>query len=179
MPIKTLKRDGEVMTNSPGEITETIKDYFAGIGQKIQPAIPVTTNTSKSLLSSNHSFWVYPVTDDEVESIINIFENETSSGCDEISNEMIKSCAPTLCPHPVKLVNISFTQGCFPCRMKEAKAIPLHKGGPRNETNNYRPVSLLNTKSKIFERAMYNRITFPVSRKTFSFIEESNKSTAQ
>jgi len=38
---------------------------------------------------------------------------------------------------------------------------PLHKGGDRNNLNNYRPISLLNNFSKIFEKIIKLRlITF-------------------
>ena len=42
--------------------------------------------------------------------------------------------------------------------MKIAKVIPLYKKEDRELTDNYRPVSLLNAISKIFERAAYNQL---------------------
>ena len=38
--------------------------------------------------------------------------------------------------------------------------IPLHKDGSKSVENNYRPISLLNVWSKIFERLMFNRVYF-------------------
>ena len=46
----------------------------------------------------------------------------------------------------------------FPSDLKQAKIIPLHKGGSRLDENNYRPISLLKVWSKIFERAMFVRL---------------------
>ena len=42
--------------------------------------------------------------------------------------------------------------------MKHAEVVPLYKSGPKNETTNYRPISLLLTLSKILEKVMYKRI---------------------
>ena len=42
--------------------------------------------------------------------------------------------------------------------MKHAEVIPLFKSGLKNFTNNYRPISLLLTLSKILEKLMYSRI---------------------
>ena len=49
-------------------------------------------------------------------------------------------------------------QGVFPSDLKQAKVIPLHKGGSRLDENNYRPISLLKVWIKIFERAMFVRL---------------------
>ena len=40
----------------------------------------------------------------------------------------------------------------FPDRWKVAKVTPLHKGGARNDINNYRPISVLPVFSKIIEK---------------------------
>ena len=55
-------------------------------------------------------------------------------------------------------VNKSFQDGKFPSILKQAKIVPLHKAGAKDEINNYRPISLLIVWSKVFERVMYNRI---------------------
>ena len=41
---------------------------------------------------------------------------------------------------------------------KVAKVNPLHKDGNVNEYGNYRPISLLPSLAKVFERIIYNRI---------------------
>ena len=56
------------------------------------------------------------------------------------------------------IINCSLTTGIFPERCKLAIVRPIHKNGNKNEMNNYRPISLLTTISKIFERVMYNRL---------------------
>ena len=38
------------------------------------------------------------------------------------------------------------------------KIIPIYKSGSTMELSNYRPISVLNIDSKIFERLMYNRL---------------------
>ena len=56
------------------------------------------------------------------------------------------------------LFNMSISQGKFPDALKNGKIIPIHKGDSRLETSNYRPISLLPTLSKIFEKLMYSRL---------------------
>ena len=54
--------------------------------------------------------------------------------------------------------NQSLITGIFPDSMKITKVIPLYKKEDRELPDNYRPVSLLNAMSKIFERAAYNQL---------------------
>ena len=63
-----------------------------------------------------------------------------------------------LAPHISQLVNLSFHQGIFSDNLKVVKVIPIHKGGRFSDPNNYRPISVLPVLSKIYERAMYDRV---------------------
>ena len=44
----------------------------------------------------------------------------------------------------------------FPNKWKEAKVTPLHKGGPSEEVNNYRPISILPVLSKVLEKHVHD-----------------------
>ena len=48
--------------------------------------------------------------------------------------------------------------GVFPDRLKISKIIPIFKSDNASLAQNYRPISILAAFSKIFERAVYNRI---------------------
>jgi len=48
--------------------------------------------------------------------------------------------------------------GTFPTWLKFSQVFPLFKKGKKTEMSNYRPVSLLTSFSKIFEKVIYNRI---------------------
>ena len=45
-----------------------------------------------------------------------------------------------------------------PDNWRESFLVMLHKGGSRNDANNWRPISLLSVSYKIFSRTFYNRI---------------------
>ena len=59
----------------------------------------------------------------------------------------------------VKIINKSFELGIFPKALKLAKVIPIFKAGSRLDVNNYRPISLLPTFSKIIEKIMHKRLS--------------------
>ena len=56
------------------------------------------------------------------------------------------------------LINLSLEHGIFPKQLKIANLIPIFKSGEVENLGNYRPVSLLTTVSKVYERAFYNRL---------------------
>jgi len=56
------------------------------------------------------------------------------------------------------LCNLSFERGEFPSEWKKANVIPLFKKGDRQLRENYRPVSLLDSLSKITEKIVFTRL---------------------
>ena len=57
-----------------------------------------------------------------------------------------------------ELINTCFSTGIFPQTLKLATVIPLFKSGETASLNNYRPISILPTLSKVFEKCLYNRL---------------------
>ena len=51
-----------------------------------------------------------------------------------------------------------FSTGVYPERLKYAEIKPLHKHGCKMDITNYRPISLLPSFSKIFEKLIYTRL---------------------
>jgi hypothetical protein len=57
------------------------------------------------------------------------------------------------------IINMSCMSGVFPNALTIAKVVPIFKVGDPSKLVNYRPVSILPSISKIFERLMYERVT--------------------
>ena len=72
---------------------------------------------------------------------------------------IIKQIRNELAPILTIAINQSLTSGIFPSTLKVAKVIPLFKNkGEPTDFGNYRPISLLNVISKLYERVVYNQI---------------------
>ena len=64
-----------------------------------------------------------------------------------------------LISEPLKhLINMSLETGIFPDQLKVAKIIPIFKTDEADIFTNYRPISILSSFSKIYERVLYNRL---------------------
>ena len=56
------------------------------------------------------------------------------------------------------LINESLSEGIFPDALKVAKVVPIFKAGDTKHVTNYRPISVLSTFSKIYEKAVHCRL---------------------
>ena len=56
------------------------------------------------------------------------------------------------------IINQSLNTGIFPDKFKFTKITPIYKKDNKHFTENYRPISLLPSISKLFERVVYDQI---------------------
>ena len=85
-------------------------------------------------------------------------KSKNSSGKDGISNKLLKSIKGKISKPLTIIINQCLETGIFPDVLKISKVKPLYKKGESCCFNNYRPISLLPTISKIFERVMLSQL---------------------
>lgn len=160
--LKNLSIDiNDKSVQCPNHIANYFNEYFASVGK---PKTSNSVNTSSTQVCSViepalNSMFLEPVTEQEVFKIIKNLSNKYSCGIDEMPPTLIKSCSEELTPPLTKLINQSFTEKTFPRRLKTVLIKPiLKKGGNAKDVKQYRPIAVPSTISKIFEKAMANRI---------------------
>ncbi len=77
-----------------------------------------------------------------------------SSGSDGISNKTLKQVESEIMKPLLKIINTSIEKNSIPKNWKTAKIVPVFKSGKKDESNNYRPVSLLPACSKLLEKVV-------------------------
>ena len=103
------------------------------------------------------TIFLEPVTCEEINSIVSNLKNN-ATGSDDISAVYLKMSLPSIANPLVYICNMSLSEGVFPTQLKMANVVPLYKCDDPMMFNHYRPVSLLCTLSKVFEKIMYNRL---------------------
>jgi hypothetical protein len=98
-----------------------------------------------------------PVTAQEIK-IIRSLKWTTASGYDGVSPRLLKLSLPYIISPLTYLCNKSLTSGIFPTWLKYSQVTPIFKKGNKCELSNYRPISLLTSFSKIFEKVIYKRL---------------------
>ena len=77
-----------------------------------------------------------------------------SIGPDGIGPKILKIAAPIITKSLAYILNQSILSGYFPDQLKEARVTPLFKDGFADDPNNYRPISVLPTIYKLFEKVV-------------------------
>ena len=98
-----------------------------------------------------------PVTIVECVSVIKNLNN-TKTDLDTFPVVFLKTFADILAPIISEMVNNSFLTGNFPSCLKTACIIPIYKKSDKKVVKNYRPISMLPTLSKIFEKLIHRRL---------------------
>ena len=107
---------------------------------------------------TEHRFNFSVINESEVLATINKIKNKNSSGVDRNIKQTTKAIGTELSKPLTIIINQCLLIGIFPDLLKIAKVKPLFKQGDTCELNNYRPISLLPTISKILERIIYSQL---------------------
>jgi hypothetical protein len=76
-----------------------------------------------------------------------------------ISTKLLKISATYICSPLTYICNKSILSGIFPDHKKFSIIKPIYKTRDKTNPTNYRPISLLTSFSKVFEKALYIRLT--------------------
>jgi len=72
--------------------------------------------------------------------------------------EIVKIRLPFIISPLTYICNRMLSTGTFPTRLKFSQINPIFKKGNKTEISNYRPISLLTSFSKVFEKVIYKRL---------------------
>ena len=128
--------------------------FFINVGPSLSKKILPQNSSPDNYIKTKavYSLYLEPVTESEITKLI----TSVSLPHQRYIN-LRSSILPFICAPLTNLSNLSL-QGVFPDELKIANAIPLFKCDNPKLFNNYRPVSVLCSVSKAFEKCMYNRL---------------------
>ena len=136
-----------------------MNDFFVNLGPSTVANLPESkSNYKQFILPLPQSFYNVPATIEELRNIVNALPSKKSAGFDGLSVKNLKNIIDYIAEPLLQIINKSFSLGIFPDVLKIARVVPIFKEGSTSELINYRPISILPSLSKIFERLMYNRM---------------------
>lgn len=136
--------------------------FYSQVGSSVQESVRCDRENflSEEFVDSRGDtveFQFEKCTSDEVIKIVkNIKSN--SAGIDGVNLRTFKAVLMYILPCILHIINLSMETGTFPEALKQAKVIPLYKGGARSDAGNWRPISILPLLSKILEKVIHRRL---------------------
>ena len=152
--------DGEEISDN-SSISNKFNNHFVNIGPSLANKIPQNQNVSyHRYLTSNISsvFELKHINEQQVLKIIDGLKSKSSSGIDNISNQLLKQIKHEIVPALTIIINKCLKSGIFPDKLKIAKVLPIYKKKEEYLLDNYRPISVLPSLSKVLERVMHNQL---------------------
>ena len=143
------------------KIAHEFNKYFVNIGPSLAEKIgqPVDKSYIDYLIDPcGTTFGFHYVKKEDILKIIKELKPKTSSGADGISNKLLKHIGNEIADILTLMINQMIHNGIFPEKLKIAKITPIFKKNENFLFENYRPISLLPSISKIFERIIFNQL---------------------
>ena len=147
--------------------------FFTIVGQKIAKYIKCGGNKNYSYYLNkqiNSTFTFKNIDGIIVKKTINNLPTKNSCGYDDISSKLLKVIAPLIIKPLTLLINQVLNTGIFPDKLKIAKVIPIYKKDDPQLFENYRPISLVPTISKVLEKIIHKQLSLYVEEYGLFFL---------
>jgi len=156
-----LMQYGDTFANGEKEICDLFSQYFSSVYEN-DPSAP------GSITSKNTFCGTLTISSEDVTSRLRKLSVRKGPGPDGLPAVFLRNCSSALGQPLSILFNISLKECVYPRAWKRAHVVPIFKSGLKNRVENYRPVSILCTVSKVFETIIYDHLYSIVKTKIIS-----------
>ena len=138
--------------NNPLEDSKTVKTIIEKY--KNHPSI---VNINNQMHSNKETFDFQIPKVEDINRIIKGINPKKATGPDKIPPKIVKLSANVVDSHFTNIIINDIKRDCFSDDGKTASVRPMYKKKDRQEVENYRPVSILNCFSKIYEKYIHEQ----------------------
>ena len=159
----------DILLSDPLQIANAFNSYFVNVGPNFAGKIKIPKHSNHKVYLKEkytNTFDFTKVGELEVNSIIDHLSPKTSYGFDGISTILLKQCKKAIIKPLQIIINQALTTGIFPDKLQIAKVQPIYKNEDQTLIKTYRPISLLPSISKVFEKIIFNQ--------PYSFLQKQN-----
>lgn len=156
-------KNGDLHIEDPSDIANTFNNFFVTVASKIKE--PIINSSHGKLrdfcnnrLPSEAKFSIPPIQKDQILKFLQNLDISKATGTDSIGPRLLRYSAPYIVNEIAYICNQSIQTSTFPEKWKEAKVTPLFKKGSCEDVNNFRPISILPTMSKLLEKHVHDSL---------------------
>ena len=156
--IDTVFIEGQELTDKK-QIPEAFNNHFVNIGDKLAGTVEQTdTCPMDNIAETNGRFSFKYIQPTQVFRVLSKLKNGKAVGIHNIPNKSLKLSKDIISNSLADIFNASIINNIFPVDLKIGRVTPLFKGDSREDLNNYRPITVLPTIARVFERLIYDQL---------------------
>ena len=154
--VSSIDTEGRTLTKEK-DIAEALNQHFVTVGPKLAEKLE-SKNDDDPLIKINAQTKKLKFKLIYVLNAISKLKNGKAPGPDKISTRLVKDSGDFVWKPLTMLYNSSLETGVFPDVWILASVTPIFKAGPRNDANNYRPISVIAIFSSILEKIVHDQM---------------------
>ena len=136
--------------------------FFTSIAEKTIAELNPSDRCLIDLIEQNNNRFKFDnklLTKKEVLMATTLLQDKKTPDHTGLSTNFVKKVLPVIINPLHHIFTLSLNTGLVPSQLKLAKVIPIFKSGDKSNMDNYRPISLLSTFSKILEKIVAIRLS--------------------
>ena len=152
----------DLSTDDPCQMAEIFNAHFTNMASEtIKNLNPSFLNPTSGIVQNPDklNFTTNPLTKSEILEATDLLMDKKTPDLNGISSNFLKQIIRTIINPIHHIFSLSLNSGIFPSQLKIAKVVPIFKSGDKCNPDNYRPISLINTFSKILEKVVARRVS--------------------
>jgi hypothetical protein len=166
---------GGMIENEPQEIANHFNRFFTSVGREISDSVPQIGLQPEEFVNYGRlvpDLELMNTTPEHVLKIIKKFTPKSSNDIHGVSTKMVKFLGPELAVPLAHIFNLSLSTGDFPSQLKKCRVVPIFKAGDHLECDNYRPISLLSSISKILEKIVAEKLLYHLTSNDLLYVHQ-------
>ena len=137
--------------------------FFTNIGQNISDSVVTVDKSPETYIpdyqADKPKFNLGNTGPIHIHDIVKNFDKQISCDLDGLSLKLLKTVSINISKPLAHIFNLSLDNGIFPEKLKISRIVPVYKSGDPKSCDNYRPIALVNTLSKILEKIVSISLT--------------------
>ena len=134
-------------------------EHFVSIGEKIANSIEGCNESPiANIQRVLTKFEFQQITAAQMTKVVQRLVNGKATGIHNIPNKILKDSIHLIAPVLMDICNLSISTKIFPDDLKVLKVVPVYKSDERENLNNYRPIAVLPTIARVFEKLLYRQL---------------------
>ena len=155
--------DNGKIINDPKLMATKFNNFFSHIGTSISDSVTPTDKPPDDYIANypndKPKFNLDNTGPVHISDIIKSFDSKVSCDLDGLSLKLLKVIAVSISVPLAHIFNLSLDNGKFPDKLKLSRIVPVFKSGDPKLCDNYRPIALVNTLSKVLEKIVAIKLT--------------------